>query len=70
MDRCEPDSGPKHVNATAESYLLEGVEIIDTFAEAFPITAARVVITAESRRWARIAATVMTGNATSVIACD
>jgi len=58
------------VNDTTEPYLLEGVEIIDTFAEAFPITAARVIITAESRRWARTAATVMTGNATSVIACD
>lgn len=50
--------------------LLDGVEIVDTFAEAFPITAARVVITAISRKWAHTAATVMTGNATSVIACD
>lgn len=47
-----------------------GVEIVDTFAEAFPITGARVIITAISPEWARIAATVMTGNATSVIACD
>src|SRR5215471_9258292 len=47
-----------------------GVAIVDTFAEAFPITGTRVLITAISPEWARIAATVMTGNATSVIACD
>lgn len=49
---------------------LNGVEVVDTFAEAFPITGTRVNITAISLEWARIAATVMTGNATSVIACD
>ncbi len=47
-----------------------GVQVVDTFAEAFPITGTRVIITAISAEWARIAATVMTGNATSVIACD
>lgn len=50
--------------------LRNGVEVVDTFAEAFPITGARVIITAETGKWARIAALVMTGNATSVIACD
>ena len=50
--------------------LLDGVEIVDTFAEAFPITGTRLIITACSRKWAWTAATVMTGNATSVIACD
>ena len=49
---------------------LHGVEVVDTFAEAFPIKAARLIITAESARWATTAATVMCGNATSVIACD
>ena len=49
---------------------LHSVEIIDTFAEAFPIKAARLIITADSNRWATTAATVMCGNATSVIACD
>ncbi len=49
---------------------LNGVEIIDTFAEAFPIKAARLIITADSSRWANTAATVFCGNATSVIACD
>lgn len=47
-----------------------GVHIADTFAEAFPIRAARLVITADSLRWANTAATVLCGNATSVIACD
>ncbi len=49
---------------------LHGVEIVDTFAEAFPIKGMRLIITAEDLKWARIAATVMCGNATSVIACD
>jgi hypothetical protein len=52
------------------SLQLHGVEISDTFAEAFPIKAARLIITADSLRWATTAATVMCGNATSVIACD
>ncbi len=49
---------------------IQGVEIVDTFAEAFPIKAARLIITAVNARWAHTAATVMCGNATSVIACD
>jgi len=49
---------------------LNGIEIDDTFAEAFPIKAARLIITADSDRWATTAATVFCGNATSVIACD
>ena len=49
---------------------LHGVEIVDTFAEAFPIKAARLVMTAINERWAKTAATVFCGNATSVIACD
>ena len=49
---------------------IEGAAIIDTFAEAFPMVAARVVITAVNRRWARIAAEGMTGYAASVIGCD
>lgn len=49
---------------------LHGVEIVDTFAEAFPITGTRLVITAATPGWARTAAQVLCGNATSVIACD
>jgi len=54
----------------ATSLQLHGVEIIDTFAEAFPIKAARLIITADSLKWATTGATVLCGNATSVIACD
>ncbi len=49
--------------------IINGVEIEDTFAEAFPMRGARVVITAVSSHWARVAATTMTGFATSVIGC-
>jgi formylmethanofuran--tetrahydromethanopterin N-formyltransferase len=48
---------------------MNGVSIEDTFAEAFPMRAARVVITAVNARWAREAALKFTGFATSVIAC-
>jgi formylmethanofuran--tetrahydromethanopterin N-formyltransferase len=49
---------------------IDGVAIVDTFAEAFPMTAARVIITADTLAWAEIAGRTMTGYATSVIACD
>jgi formylmethanofuran--tetrahydromethanopterin N-formyltransferase len=45
-------------------------EIADTFAEAFPMVAARLVVTAATSNWAETAARTMTGYATSVIACD
>jgi formylmethanofuran--tetrahydromethanopterin N-formyltransferase len=48
---------------------IRGVFIEDTFAEAFPMRAARIVITAKTARWAREAALKLTGFATSVIAC-
>src|SRR5688500_6799579 len=48
---------------------IRGVFIEDTFAEAFGMRAARVVITARTARWAREAALKLTGFATSVIAC-
>jgi formylmethanofuran--tetrahydromethanopterin N-formyltransferase len=47
-----------------------GVTIDDTFAEAFGMTAARVVVTARSAEWALTAARSATGYAASVIACD
>ena len=49
--------------------IVNGVMIEDTFAEAFPMRATRLVITADEPRWARTAAEAMTGFATSVIAC-
>src|SRR5215469_18171540 len=54
---------------TGDTFTINGVEIEDTFAEAFPMRGARVIITATSAHWARVAATVMTGFATSVIGC-
>jgi formylmethanofuran--tetrahydromethanopterin N-formyltransferase len=48
---------------------LKGVEIVDTFAEAFPMAGTRIIITAPTLEWALIAARTMTGFATSVIAC-
>ena len=44
--------------------------IHDTYAEAFPMTAARVVVTAATPGWARIAGITATGYGTSVIGCD
>jgi formylmethanofuran--tetrahydromethanopterin N-formyltransferase len=48
---------------------INGVEIEDTFAEAFKMWGTRVVITARNRQWALTAATTMTGFATSIIGC-
>ncbi len=49
--------------------IVNGVRIDDTFAEAFPMKATRVLITAQNLKWAYHAAQAMTGFATSVIAC-
>ncbi len=46
-----------------------GVRIDDSFAEAFDMRATALVITAPDARWARMAASSMTGFATSVIGC-
>src|SRR6476660_9603426 len=46
-----------------------GVRILDTFAEAFDMRAARVIVTAKTAAWARTAVQTMTGFATSVIGC-
>ena len=50
---------------TIHSTLIE-----DTFAEAFPMTAARLIVTADSPQWAETAAREATGYAASVIGCD
>lgn len=49
---------------------INGVPLEDTFAEAFPMTAARLIVTAETASWAQIAAQEATGYAASVIGCD
>jgi formylmethanofuran--tetrahydromethanopterin N-formyltransferase len=46
-----------------------GVRIDESFAEAFPMRGTAIVITGPNQRWARQAATTMTGFATSVIGC-
>ncbi len=46
-----------------------GVEILDTFAEAFPVWLSRVIITAATEEWAYKAAWEATGFATSKIGC-
>lgn len=52
------------------SFTHNGVQIEDTFAEGFSMWGSRIIITAESQKWADTAATSMTGFATSVISCD
>jgi formylmethanofuran--tetrahydromethanopterin N-formyltransferase len=49
---------------------INGVPVEDTFAEAFPMTAARLIVTAETAAWAQTAAQEATGYAASVIGCD
>jgi formylmethanofuran--tetrahydromethanopterin N-formyltransferase len=49
---------------------IRGTEIEDTFAEAFPMTAGRLIVTAATDRWVRAAAAATTGYAASVIGCD
>jgi len=45
------------------------VLVEDTFAEAFPMSATALIVTADSMKWAMEAATIATGFATSVIGC-
>ncbi|MGJ0392038.1 MAG: formylmethanofuran--tetrahydromethanopterin N-formyltransferase [Methylocystis sp.] len=47
-----------------------GVRIDDSFAEAFPMAATGLIVTAPTRKWANQAAATATGYATSVIGCD
>jgi formylmethanofuran--tetrahydromethanopterin N-formyltransferase len=49
---------------------VNNVPIEDAFAEAFPMTAARLIVTAETPAWAWTAGVTVTGYATSVIGCD
>ena len=48
---------------------IKSTEIVDTFAEAFDMWGARVIITGETKNWAMAGARAMTGFATSVIGC-
>ncbi len=48
---------------------IQSTEVVDTFAEAFKMWGARVIITAENSKWAMAAARSVTGFGTSVIGC-
>ncbi|MHA1671402.1 MAG: formylmethanofuran--tetrahydromethanopterin N-formyltransferase [Promethearchaeota archaeon] len=49
---------------------LNGVEIEDTFCEAFGAVFTRILVTAKNEKWVNIAAQVATGYGTSTIHCD
>lgn len=49
--------------------IINGIKIENTFAEAFPMKAVRLIITAETKYWVLKAVESITGFATSVIAC-
>jgi formylmethanofuran--tetrahydromethanopterin N-formyltransferase len=51
------------------STTINGVVVDDTFAEAFGMSGTGIIITADSLKWARIAAVTATGFGTSVIGC-
>jgi formylmethanofuran--tetrahydromethanopterin N-formyltransferase len=48
---------------------VNSTEIVGTFAEAFKMWGARVIVTAATKQWCQAAAQSMTGFATSVIGC-
>jgi formylmethanofuran--tetrahydromethanopterin N-formyltransferase len=49
---------------------INDIPVENTFAEAFPMTAARLIVTAETAGWAQTAGQLATGYAASVIGCD
>jgi len=49
---------------------LNGVEIEDTFCEAFGAVFTRILVTAKNEKWVKIAAQIATGYGTSTIHCD
>lgn len=52
-----------------EKKIVHGIAIDDTFAEAFGMSGTALIITADSLKWAKIAAQTMSGFGTSVIGC-
>jgi len=61
------DKDPLGPSFTITSQMGNVLKISDTFAEMFPMWVGRILITADSEKWALTAATVATGLATSVI---
>lgn len=62
-------TAPMNPNRPPIAATINGIEIDDTFAEAFGMSATGLVITADSQKWAHQAAVTMTGFGTSVIGC-
>lgn len=58
------------IGATPTLLAINSTVIEDTFAEAFPMTAARIIVTAATPAWALVAGQKATGYASSVIGCD
>ena len=56
-------------NQAMNTKTVNGVTIDDTFAEAFGMSGTGIIITADTMKWARIAAVTATGFGTSVIGC-
>jgi len=55
---------------TQTELTLNDVPVCDTFAEAFATVGTRIIVTALTESWVKIAAAEVSGYATSVIACD
>ena len=58
------------IRAGVSDLLIDGTEIEDTFAEAFRMRFARLLVTAHDDHWLRAGVGEFTGYASSVIACD
>ncbi len=50
-----------------DTFTYDGCEIVDTFAEMFPMWVGRILVTAENEKWALTAARTTTGYAVSII---
>ena len=57
------------MSQNAPSKIINGIAIDDTFAEAFGMSGTGIIITADTMKWAKIAAVTATGFGTSVIGC-
>ncbi len=57
------------MSQTSPGTIINGIAIDDTFAEAFGMSGTGVIITADTMKWARIAAVTASGFGTSVIGC-
>ena len=69
MEQAKSQASPSASAQALAPGVLNGVAIDDTFAEAFGMSATALIITADSEKWAHIAAVTMTGFGTSVIGC-